>query len=99
MVIQGIRSTIKISAIVLGSLMLIYLSLSVVILPKVLTSKIPELIAQETGRTSSLTKIQVQPFPLAIKIQGFQLQEADGSVFAQFADFRLGSVVRNRNLL
>ena len=87
MVIQGIRSTIKISAIVLGSLMLIYLSLSVVILPKLLTSKIPELIAQETGRKSSLTKIQVQPFPLAIQIQGFELQEADGSVFAQFADF------------
>ena len=74
--------------------MLIYLSVTVVILPSLLSSKIPELIAQETGRKALVTKIQVQPFPLAINIHGFEIQEADGSVLAQFADFyiRLGFI-------
>ncbi|MCX7082694.1 MAG: DUF748 domain-containing protein [Methylococcales bacterium] len=94
MVIQRIRSNIKIPAVILGSLILIYLSLCVVILPKLLISKIPELIEQDTGRKSLVTKIQIQPFPLAISVQGFEMQEADGAVFAQFANFyiRLGLI-------
>ena len=87
MVIRRIGSNIKIPAVILGSLILIYLCVSVVILPRLLTSKIPELIAQETGRKALITKIQVQPFPLAIIVEGFEMQEADGSVFAQFANF------------
>jgi len=94
MVIQGIAAKIKIPVVVLGSLILVYLSVSVVILPSFLTSKIPELIAQETGRKAFISKIQVQPFPLAIRVQGFEMQEADGAVFAKFADFyiRLGFI-------
>jgi len=94
MVIQGIRTNIKIPAIILGGLMLIYLSLSVVILPRLLALKIPELIEQETGRKALIAKVQIQPFPLAINIQGFELQEVDGSVFSQFSDFyiRLGFI-------
>ena len=94
MVIQRIRSNIKIPAVILGSLILIYLSLCVVILPKLLISKIPELIEQDTGRKSLVTKIQIQPFPLAISVQGFEMQEADGAVFAKFADLyiRLGLI-------
>ena len=89
MVIQRIRSNIKISAITLGSLSLIYLGLSVVILPRLLAVKIPELIAQETGRKALIEKVQIQPFPLAINIHGFEMQEADGSEFAKFNDFYL----------
>ncbi len=94
MVIQRIRSNIKIPAVILGSLILIYLSLCVVILPKLLISKIPELIEQDTGRKALVTKIQIQPFPLAISVQGFEMQEADGAVFAKFADLyiRLGLI-------
>ena len=92
MVIRQLGSNIKIPAVILGSLTLIYLCFSVVILPRLLTSKISELVTQETGRKALITKIQVQPFPLAFSVQGFEMQEADGSVFAQFADFyvRLG---------
>lgn len=89
MVIQRIRSNIKVSAITLGSLILIYLGLSVVILPRLLASKIPELIAQETARKSHIEKIQIQPFPLAINVHGFEMQEADGSEFVKFNDFYL----------
>jgi len=85
MVIQRIRSNIKIPAVILGSLILIYLSFCVVILPRLLTSKIPELIEQDTGRKALVTKIQILPFPLAISVQGFEMQEADGAVFAEFA--------------
>ena len=94
MVIQRIGSNIKIPAVILASLMLIYPSVTVVILPRLLSSKIPELIAQETGRKALVTKVQVQPFPLAINIHGFEIQEADGSVLAQFTDFyiRLGFI-------
>jgi len=87
-------SNIKIPAVVIGCLMLIYVGFSVVILPKLLASKIPELIANETGRKALVAKVQIQPFPLAINIQGFELQEVDGTVFSQFSDFyiRLGFI-------
>ena len=87
-------SNIKIPAVVISCLMLIYVGFSVVILPKLLASKIPELIANETGRKALVAKIQIQPFPLAINIQGFELQEVDGSIFTRFSDFyiRLGFV-------
>jgi Domain of Unknown Function (DUF748) len=94
MVIQRIRSNIKIPAVILGSLILIYLSLCVVILPRLLALKIPELIEQDTGRKALVTKIQIQPFPLAISVQGFEMQEADSAIFAQFTDLyiRLGLI-------
>ena len=92
--IRRIGASIKIPAGILGSLAIIYLSLSVFILPRLLILKIPELIELETGRKATCEKVSVQAFPLAISVQGFQIQEADGSVFAQFADFyvRLGFI-------
>jgi hypothetical protein len=62
MVIQRIRSNIKILAVILGSLILIYLSLCALILPRLLTSKIPELIEQDTGRKALVTKFRFSPF-------------------------------------
>ena len=92
MVIQRIRSNIKILAVILGSLILIYLSLCVLILPRLLTSKIPELIEQDTGRKALVTKIQIQPFPLVIRVQGFEMQEAGD--FYETAKQKLFTIIK-----
>ncbi|MDD5320904.1 MAG: DUF748 domain-containing protein [Methylococcales bacterium] len=56
-------------------------------MPALLKSKIPEIIQQETGRKALISKIQVQPFPLSISLQGFEIQEHNGQAFAAFDVF------------
>ena len=85
--IRRIVSIIKTLVIILGGLVAIYVVGSAFILPAVLTSKIPEIIHQETGRKALIAKIQVQPFPLSVRLQGFQIQEHDGHPFAAFDIF------------
>jgi hypothetical protein len=69
-------------------------------LPSLLTSKIPEIIQQETGRKALISKIQIQPFPLSVKLQGFEIQEHDGQPFAAFDIFyiKLGLLQSIRQL-
>ncbi|MDD5460364.1 MAG: DUF748 domain-containing protein [Methylococcales bacterium] len=82
--IRHIISTAKKPVLIAGGLLLIYAAALVYILPAVLKSKIPEIIQQETGRKSSISKIQVQPFPLSISIQGFRIEEHNGQPFTAF---------------
>ena len=85
--IRRIVSNIKTAVIILGSLVAIYVAGSAVILPTFLSSKIPEIIHQETGRKATIAKIQVQPFPLSVRLQGFEIQEHNGHPFAAFDVF------------
>lgn len=86
---RRILSKIKKPFIIVGSLLIIYVATGVYILPAVLKSKIPEIIQQETGRKALISKIQVQPFPFCISLQGFEIQEHNGQPFAAFDDFFL----------
>ena len=70
-----------------GGLLVIYAVVGVYILPAVLKSKIPEIIQQETGRKALISNIQVQPFPLSVSLQGFEIQEHNGQPFAAFDVF------------
>ena len=85
--IRRIVSKGKIPAVIIGCLVTIYVVTCAFILPAFLTSKIPEMIEQETGRKALIAKIQVQPFPLSVSLQGFQIQEHNGRPFAAFDVF------------
>lgn len=56
-------------------------------LPAVLKAKLPEVIEQETGRKSSIEKVEFDPFLLRLNLEGFSLQEANGEPFVSFARF------------
>ncbi len=66
---------------------MVYVVTGVYIVPALLKSKIPEIIQQETGRKALISEIQVQPFPLSIRLQRFEVQEHNGQPFAAFDDF------------
>ena len=85
--IRRIVSNIKTPVVIVGSLVIIYVVSSAFILPIYLTSKIPDIIQQETGRKALLANIQVQPFPLSVSLQGFEIQEHNGAPFAAFDVF------------
>ena len=87
MEIRHIASKIKKPFLIVGSLLVIYIVVGVYVLPAVLKSKIPEIIQQETGRKALISKIQVQPFPLAMSLQGFKIKELNGQPFAAFDVF------------
>ena len=89
MEIQNIVSKIKKPCFIVGGFLIIYVVTTVFILPALLTSKIPAFIQQETGRKTSISKIQVQPFPLSLSFKGFEIQEHNGQPFAAFDDFYL----------
>ena len=87
MEIRRIVSKLKIPFFIAGGLLVIYAVVGVYVLPALLKSKIPEIIQQETGRKALISKIQVQPFPLALSFKGFEIQEHNGQAFAAFDDF------------
>ena len=80
-------SKIKKPFFIVGGILVIYAVAGVYILPAVLKSKIPEIIQQETGRKALISKIQFNPFPLALSFNGFEIQEHNGQPFAAFDNF------------
>jgi Domain of Unknown Function (DUF748) len=84
---RSILSKIKKPVLTVGSLLIVYIVASVYILPTLLKSKIPGIIHQETGRKASISKIQVQPFPLTMSLQGFEIHENNGQPMAAFDVF------------
>jgi hypothetical protein len=87
MEIRRIVSKIKKPFFIVAGLLVIYIVIATYVLPAALKSKIPELIQQETGRKALISKIQAQPFPLAVSLQGFKIQEHNGQPFASFDVF------------
>ncbi|MEI6268048.1 MAG: DUF748 domain-containing protein [Methylococcaceae bacterium] len=83
----NILSKIKKPFVIVGSVLMVYVVTSVYVVPALLKWKIPEIIQQETGRKALISEIQVQPFPLAIRLQGVEVQEHNGQPFAAFDDF------------
>jgi hypothetical protein len=87
MKIPGIASKIiKIVSIILA-LIALYGLLGFVILPKILTAKLPDIIRQQTGRKASIANIAFNPFNLRCRLQGFNMQEKNGSAFVSFKSF------------
>ena len=87
MEIRHIVSKIKKPFFIVGGLLVIYVVVGVYILPAVLKSKIPEIIQRETGRKALISNVQVQPFPFAVSLTGFQIKEHNDKPFAAFDVF------------
>jgi hypothetical protein len=85
--IRRIVSKIKKPFFIGGGLLVIYAVVGVYILPAVLKSKIPEIIQQETGRKALIANVQIQPFPLAVSLKGFEIQERNGQPFVALDNF------------
>ncbi|ENC6729991.1 DUF748 domain-containing protein [Vibrio navarrensis] len=61
-----------------------------VILPTVIESKVPPMLAQQLGREVKLNQVAINPFLLRVRVDGFALQEADGvQAFSQFERLEL----------
>ena len=84
---RNILSKAKKPFFITGGLLIVYVVTVVYIVPALLKSKIPELIQQETGRKALITNVEAQPFPLALSLQGFEIQEHNGKPFAAFDVF------------
>lgn len=81
--------TLKKSAYILLTLLVLYAVSGFFIVPAVLKAKIPELIEQETGRSASIEKIKLNPFTLELTLDNFVLHERDAQDFTRFAQFYL----------
>jgi len=86
---QGIVSTAAKMLLAGAVLLAVYAGAGFYIVPMVLKSKLPEIIQQETGRKAAIAKLELDPFSLRLKLQGFEMQELDGSPFVSFDTFYL----------
>jgi Domain of Unknown Function (DUF748) len=75
--------------IITACLIAAYAVLGFYVLPAVLKSKIPSIIQEETGRKSSVTNIEFNPFKLFASIQGFKILEKNGKPFVGFENFNV----------
>lgn len=87
MKIQHIVSKIKIAVLITGGLLGIYAVLGFYLLPTLVKSKLPAFVQQETGRKASVATVRFDPFSLQLSLQGFELQEPGGQLFARVDDF------------
>ncbi|HEY8034808.1 MAG TPA: DUF748 domain-containing protein [Methylobacter sp.] len=87
MKVRHIVSKIKIAVFIAIGLLGIYAALGFYVLPTLVKSKLPTLIQQKTGRKSSVATAKFNPFSLQLNLQGVELQEPDGQLFARFDDF------------
>ncbi|MGZ8165367.1 MAG: DUF748 domain-containing protein [Methylobacter sp.] len=72
---------------IITSLLVIYAVVGFYILPTVLEWKMPEIMQKETGRKTTISNIQVNPFSLFASLQGFEIQEVNGKPFVAFDTF------------
>ncbi|MDP2903217.1 MAG: DUF748 domain-containing protein [Methylovulum sp.] len=89
---MNIRHVIFITAktlVISGALLVMMVAVVFLGLPPLLKSKLPEIIQQQTGRASSFSNIQLGMFPLALKLQGFNIKEKNAHPFASFGTLYL----------
>lgn len=84
MKIPQLSSKAKKACLIAAGLLGIYIVAGFYILPVLLKSKLPEIIQQQTGRKTSVSKIQFNPFSLSASLHGFEIQEQSGQPFTTF---------------
>lgn len=72
---------------IIVGLVVLYSLAGFILLPKFMQSKLPELVASETGRHVSIERIEFNPFSLELSLQGFVMQENDLQTFVSFDEF------------
>lgn len=84
---SGLFEKLQKPLLIMGGLVATYALVGFVVLPKVLESKLPELIETETGRKAAIKKITFNPFLLELSLQDFSMQEKDLQTFVSFDEF------------
>jgi len=64
--------------------LLLYSLLGFLILPAVLSKKVPELVQEKLHRVMKIDEIQFNPFSMDLDIRGLEIQNIDTSIFASF---------------
>ncbi|MGH8497895.1 MAG: DUF748 domain-containing protein, partial [Methylococcales bacterium] len=80
-------------------LILLYTVSGFWIAPKLIKHKLPEILAQELGRSASIQEISINPFLLTVELKGFEIQRKKGNgrfvgFDDFFVDFELASVFK-----
>lgn len=80
------------------AILLAYTLFGFLVLPGILRGQIVQGIRQNLKREAKLAKVRVNPLFLALTLEGFELQDPDGTPFVAFdrlhVDFQLSSLVR-----
>ncbi len=84
MKIPHIPFKVKKACIIAAGFLSVYAVAGFYVLPALLKSKLPEIIQQQTGRKTSVSKIQFNPFSLSASFQGFEIQEQSDQPFVSF---------------
>lgn len=74
-----------VTAAVVGGCLGLYALAGFIVLPAIVTSKAPELIAEATGQRPQLQTCRFNPFTFQAEIEGFSLPSADGKPLIEFA--------------
>jgi outer membrane protein OmpA-like peptidoglycan-associated protein len=85
---KSLAYKILLPVIVMACLIGIYALLGFYAVPAFLKSKFPDIIKEETGRKSSIAKIEFHPFKMDLKVYGFKLLEKNGKVFVSLEKLR-----------
>ncbi len=84
MKIRHILCIIKIPFALLSGFIILYIVTCFFVLPPLLKSKLPEILQQETGRKTLISKIEIQPFDSSIRLEGFEIKETNDLLFVAF---------------
>ena len=69
------------------SAVLLYALLGFFVAPRVIQNNIVALLGEDLGRETRIENIDVNPFTLSLKIQGFELDDKDKTRLASFGEF------------
>ncbi len=66
--------------------LLVYSALGFLLIPALIESQLPKIIFDQTERHSSLAKAEFNPFLLTLRLQGFEIEDADSENFVAFEE-------------
>jgi hypothetical protein len=90
MKIRRIAAPHLINALIIASALFVIIMVGAIyMLPTVVKSKLPEIIQRETGRKTSISKVEFAPFSQLLSLHGFEMQEQNGQPFASFETFSI----------
>jgi hypothetical protein len=98
-----------VTAAIVGGCLAVYAVAGFIILPAVIASKAPQLVAETTGQRPQLRSVSFNPFSFQAEIEGFSLPSADGKTLIEFSRLQVnldllqsilqrGAIVSSQNL-
>jgi len=93
------RKKLKIPAIVVCVLLVLYAVLGLWGLPYLIKSKLPELVKEHLNREGSIQNVSINPFLFKVSLKGLEIKETTGNKFVAFdelfVDFETSSIFKS----